>query len=73
MVLAARLLGGAAELAGDVKHVGDERASAHLVVADLGILAVLGAEDAQALAIRVGDGIEEVTEHVVAFNAGLEP
>lgn len=73
MMFAARLLGGAAELAGNVKHVGDERAPAHLVVADLGILAVLRAEHAQALAISVGDRIEEVTEHVVAFNAGLKP
>lgn len=45
-MLHAALLGCATELTRDVEHVRDQRAAAHLGVADLRILAVLRTEDA---------------------------
>lgn len=71
-MLATRLLGGATKLAGQVKHVSDQRATAHLVIADLCVLAVLRAQDAQTLAVGAVVGVVKVAKHVVALDSCFE-
>lgn len=68
----AALLRCATELSRGVEHIRDQRATAHLGVADLRILTVLGTENAQSFTIGPVPRIVEVTEHHLAFDARLE-
>jgi hypothetical protein len=73
VVLEARLLRSSAELSSELEDVLGEWTSAHVVVVDLRILGMFGAENPQAFAVGHADGIEEVAEHrVAAFDASLE-
>lgn len=70
-MLEAGLLGLAAKLSSEIKHVGHQWTSTHLSVADFGVLAMFRTQDPQALAVCAVRWVVEVTEHVVPVNPGL--
>lgn len=61
-----------AKLARQLEHVPHQRTPAHVRVVHLGVLAVLGAEHPQPLAVRLAGRVVKVAKHRVALDAGLE-